>query len=120
MHRAEFWYSVVLRSLTAEDVDRVNDPTQRVLPWRRMCVWSGYDLINGTACVFIMRFSEDMKQQIFSHFEGHQSALLTRHPMLIHMIIVEDWTNKAYDFRKSFSEAIYATVRVLDVRRRLG
>ena len=87
-----------------------------------MCVWSGYDLVNGTASVFVMRFSEDMKRQIFSHFEGHQSTLLTRQPMLIRMIIMKDVIDQAYEFRKSFAENIYAILRLLlcciDVRRR--
>ncbi len=108
---SEFWYTAVLRSMGPNEADPNVISSRRLLGWTRVHVWASYDLIQNKACAMVLRSPEKIKQEFFAHFqEPSQAAYLTRHPMLLHAIMMEDMIIETYDFLFEFSKQIYALV----------
>ncbi|KAI9887012.1 MAG: hypothetical protein M1823_001156 [Watsoniomyces obsoletus] len=107
--RQEFWYTAVLRSMKTPDLDAKAHSSLRVLGWTRVYIWAGYDLVRNQTRAIVLRGPEKMKEEMFKHFQDpSQTSYLTRHPMLLHAILVEDLIIQTYDFLDEFSNQIYA------------
>ena len=104
---AEYLYSAIHRSLTS--ASNPNDPTKRVLDWRRLCVWTGRDMVRGVTTMIILRCPAEPQahiMQVLGDGAAGQRELL-RHPMLVHAVLAEDLMFRSNDFSKEFASPLY-------------
>ena len=96
-----------------------NDPTKRVLDWRRICVWTKRDMRTGATNMIILRCPADAKERLFSALGDGPTGRreLLRHPMLLHGVLGEYLTLDGTVFSKDFAAPLYGLVRSLQVFR---
>lgn len=104
--RLQWWYSAVLRTMTAHNPTET-DNSRRVLNWMRCCVWADYDAATGDSTVFAWRFPVHMKQAFLDEFSGPKGAVLETHPMLLHASWTERLCTHTRDINLWFFEPLY-------------
>ena len=90
-----------------------NDPTKRVLDWRRLTVWTQRDTRTGANTMIILRLPARVQERLFATFgdEGEGQAELLRHPMLLHAWLGEWLIIESTQFSQDFAEPLYGMVR---------
>lgn len=103
----EMWYSAVIRSHSTHGDETARDFSRKVADWRRMSLWSSYDLCTKRLHVLVLGWPPALRDSFQSIFQGGHGSLLRRHPMVVHAYFARHILLYTYDFWQEFSGPLY-------------
>ena len=107
--RVQFVYSNISRSINS--ASNPKDPTKRVLDWRRVIVWSGYDLLTGHSTIVALRCPSEVQERMVDFGkDALRRQQLLRHPILVHTSFAQHLSVLDTYFSKEFAAPIYHLV----------
>ena len=106
----QYLYSGIVRSL--QSAASPNDPTKRVLDWRRLCIWTRRDMRSGAQTMIILRCPASAKSRLYAVLgdEGAGQRELLRQPMLVHAVFAEWLTLESTVFSMDWAAPLYPLV----------
>ena len=107
------WYSAVLRSSWDYGDEAARDLSRKVADWRRLSLWSSYDLVTKRSHVLVLGWPPAMRENFQSIFQGRPGLQLKRHPMILHAYFARNILLKTSEFLHKVSGPLYEWASII-------